>query len=126
LKVRLAVSIPPVVPVRFSGPRDTKEIDALLDTGATYCILSWDDALDLGYEVAKASHIPVATAGGLIHVPRITVAAIEVLGFRRVRVPTLVKDLSESGLEAIIGWSFLDRFRLTIDARRKRLELSDR
>jgi len=80
----------------------------------------------LGYEVTKASAVPVATAGGLIRVPRIAVAAIEVLGFQRVRVPTLVKDLTESGLEAIVGWSFLDRFRLTIDARRMSLELSER
>lgn len=126
MKVRLSVSIPPVVPVRFTGPRGTKEVDALLDTGATYCVLSWNDAVDLGYKVTAARLVPVATAGGLIRVPRITVAAIEALGFRRVRVPPLVKDLSESGLEAIIGWSFLDRFRLTLDARRQFLELSDR
>lgn len=101
-------------------------MDALLDTGATYCILSPEDAMDLGYEITKASQNPVATAGGLIHLPRITVAAIEAFGFRRVRVPTLVKDLSDSGLEAILGWSFLDQFRMTIDARRKVLEFSDR
>jgi len=125
LKVRIAVSIPPIVPIRIGGPRGTKDVDALLDTGATYCIVSREDARQLGYQFRTADQVPVATAGGVIRVPRITLTAVEVLGLRRVRVPALVKDLAESGLEAIIGWSFLDRFQLTIDARRKRLELSD-
>ena len=126
MKVRIPVSIPPVVPIRISGPRGTKDVDALIDTGATYCIISRDDALHLGYELKPTVHVPVATAGGLIRLPQLTVGAIEVLGFRRLRVPALIKTLSGSGLEAIIGWSFLDRFLVTIDARRKYLELSDR
>lgn len=40
---------PPIIPVRFKGPRGTKEVDALIDTGASYVILSWKDALHLGY-----------------------------------------------------------------------------
>jgi len=124
LTVRRAISIPPVVPIRVSGPRGTKDLDALLDTGATYCILAPEDAEDLGYALAQAPQVRVATAGGLIVLPRLTLAAVEVLGLRRTQVLTLAKDLSDSGLEAIIGWSFLDRFRVTIDARRKRLELS--
>ena len=103
-----------------------KEVDALLDTGASYCMLTENDATDLGDAVTRARRITVATAAGLIRIPRIHLMAIEVLGFRRIRVPVLVKDLAESGLKAIIGWSFLDRFRLTIDARRRYLELSSR
>lgn len=113
-----------MVPIRVSGPHGTKDLDALLDTGATYCILSPEDAEDLGYALRAAPHVRVATAGGLIVLPRLTLTAVEVLGLRRTHVATLVKDLSDSGLEAIIGWSFLDRFRVTIDARRKSLELS--
>ena len=124
MRVRRTISIPPVVPIRVSGPRGTKDLDALLDTGATYCILSPEDAEDLGYAPTQAAQVRVATAGGLIVLPRLTLVAVEVLGLRRRHVLTLVKDLSDSGLEAIIGWSFLDRFRLTIDARRKHLELS--
>jgi len=124
LTVRRAISIPPIVPIRVSGPRGTKDLDALLDTGASYCILSPDDAEDLGYAIRPAPTVRVATAGGLIVLPRLTLAAVEVLGFRRTHVATLINDLSDSGLEAIIGWSFLDQFRLTIDARRKQLELS--
>jgi len=88
--------------------------------------LSEHDARDLGYDVTGATHIPVATAAGVIRLPRITVQAVEVLGLKRARVLTLVRNVEESGLEAIIGWSFLDRFRLTIHSRRKYLELSDR
>ena len=122
--MRLPTPIPPVVPIRLVGPRGTKELDALVDTGATFCVLSVEDARDLGYDVAHSPKLQVATAGGLIRLPRVTVSAIEALGFRRVHVPTLVKDLSDSGVEAILGWSFLDRFRVTVDARHKWLELA--
>ena len=125
MNIRLPVSIPPVVPIRLHGPRGTKEIDALLDTGATYCVFSWDDVLQLGYNVTSATSVPVARAGGIIHAPQVIMTAIDLLGFRRLRVPALVKNLEGSGVKALIGWSFLDRFRVTIDARRRTLELSD-
>ena len=108
----------------YYGPYGVKDVDALIDTGATYCVVSHEDVLHLGYNLTEATHVPVATAGGLIRAPQLTVTAIEVLGFRRLRVPALVKDLEGSGVKALIGWSFLDRFRLIIDAKRKWLELS--
>ena len=126
MRVRRAISIPPVVPIRVTGPLGSKDLDALLDTGATYCILSPEDAEDLGYAPTQASQVRVATAGGLLVLPRLTLAAVEVLGLRRAHVLTLIRDLSDSGLEAIIGWSFLDQLRLTIDARHKPLTLADR
>ena len=102
-----------------------KELDALVDTGSTYVILSPDDAEDLGYRLSHARTTPVITAGGIIHAPLITIATIAVPGFRRQRVPALVKDVSSSGIEAILGWSFLNRYRLTIDARRRWCEIAD-
>ena len=124
MNIRIPVSIPPVVPIRISGSRGVKDIDALIDTGATYCVFSRDDVLHLGYDLTAAASVPVATAGGVIRAPRVTMMAIDVLGFRRLRVLALVKDLEGSGVKALIGWSFLDRFRVTIDARRRFLELS--
>lgn len=88
-------------------------------------MLSPDDALHLGYNLAALASIPVATAGGVIRAPQLLVASIEMLGFRRLRVPALVKDLEGAGVKTLIGWSFLDRLRLTIDARHHTLELSD-
>ena len=125
MRARVPTTIPPVLPVRFFGPRGVKELDALVDTGSTYVILSPDDAADLGYTLRRTRTVPVITAGGIIHAPLLTVSAIMVLGFRRQRIPTLVKDVSSSGIEPILGWSFLNRYRLTIDARRHWCELAD-
>ena len=126
MNIRIPVSIPPVVPIRISGSRGVKDIDALIDAGATYCVFSRDDVLHLGYRLTALASVPVATAGGVIRAPQVLIASIEMLGVRRSRVPALVKDLEGSGVKALIGWSFLDRFRLTIDARRRYLTLSDR
>ena len=82
--------------------------------------------LHVGYDLTAATYVPIATAGGVIRAPQLIVTAVDVLGFRRLRVSALVKDLEGSGVKALIGWSFLDRFRLTVDARRNSLTLSDR
>ena len=122
MKIKIRIKIPPVIPISLSGPRAIKELDALLDTGSTYVIISWEDALELGYEPTKAPEVPVATGGGMITAPLIVLESMELLGLKRNKVKALVKDLTETGIDAIIGWSFLDNYSFRINAKRKSLE----
>lgn len=124
MKVSYPLTIPPIIPVRFKGPKGTKEVDALIDTGASYVILSWKDAVHLGYNPRDASSVRVATAAGFISIPEITLHSVEILDLKRQKVKALVKDLSDTGIQAILGWSFLDRFTLKIDPKKKILEIS--
>ena len=53
--------------VRIIGPVNEIKIDLLLDTGASYCTLSWKNVLELGYP--RYAHRPIvslATANGTI------------------------------------------------------------
>jgi len=123
LSRRVPVRIPPIIPIRLFGPRGSKDVDALVDTGSTYVIVSPEDARDLGYK-PSARVIPIATAGGIVHAPFLRLHAVEALGFRQQRIPALIKDITASGIEAILGWSFLNQYRLTIHATRHWLELA--
>ena len=118
------ISIPPIIPVRLYGPKGMRVVDALVDTGATYCIISPEDAHTLGYNLFRANHVPIVTAGGIIQAPILKLHKIEALTRSRKAVKTLVKDLSDGGIQAILGWSFLDRFTLKIDPKKKILEIS--
>lgn len=71
MKTRVSIKIPPVIPIRVDGPKAIKEMDALVDTGSTYVIISWEDALDMGYDPTRAPEVPVATGGGIITAPNI-------------------------------------------------------
>lgn len=124
MKVRYPLTIPPIIPVRFKGPRGTKEVDALIDTGASYVILSWEDALHLGYNPKLAPSVRIATAAGFISIPEITLQSVDILDIKRQKVKALVKDLSDTGIQAILGWSFLDKFTIRMDSKKKILEIS--
>ena len=60
--------------------------------------------------------MPVGTAGGMITVPLIKVRFVKVLGLEIVNVETLAKDLTDVGVDAIIGWSFLMNFKFSFDS----------
>ncbi len=124
MKVSHPLTIPPTIPVRFKGPKGIKEVDALIDTGASYVILSWKDALHIGYHPKRTRAVRVATAAGFITIPQITLQSVEILDLKRKNVEALVKDLPEGGIQAILGWSFLDKFVLNINPKKKILEIS--
>ena len=63
MKSRRKTGIPPIFPVRIGGPKAVKDVDAIIDTGSTYCVVSFDDAVGMGYEPWRAITVPVGTAG---------------------------------------------------------------
>ncbi len=50
MKVKVSINIPPLIPIRIGGSKAQKEVDALVDTGSTYLVISWENALDMGYD----------------------------------------------------------------------------
>lgn len=87
-----------------------------LDTGATFVVLSWriirgiQVAIDINTLVSTTTATSVESAP-LVYIPKISVRD---KSFRN--VPCLVKDLpAESGVDGLLGLSFLRHFSLTID-----------
>lgn len=98
----------------------------VLDTGATYSMMPWYIAEELGYDPAGSKNrIAIQTANGQIHVPMITIESVRVMGKIVKHGDMLVHDLPESSrVDGLIGLNFLKQFKVTIDFKQGILTLS--
>jgi predicted aspartyl protease len=109
-----------IVPTRVFGSGDKEYIlRFLLDTGATSSILSWDHAVDLGYDPANTSvRATIYTASGMESGPRLVIRRLEALGKVYHSFPVLCHVLPPAiGIDDVLGLDFLRGTRLTIDFR---------
>lgn len=103
--------------------RKTKMV---LDTGATYVMISWKLAEALKLEPQKTKKwVDLTTASAVERTPVIKVKAITVLGKRVKNVEVAIKNLpEESRVDGLLGLSFLKNFDLRIDFENGVLELN--
>ena len=94
----------------------------LIDTGATYCILTPTTARRLGLPPSPLQ-ADMQTANGVVHVPVIHVPTIDVGGNRARDVTAVVHNAVGAPLAGILGLSYLDNFRYSIDPQRRVLRL---
>jgi len=116
MKVRLETPIV-IRRVKINGPSGMREIDMVLDTGAVYTIIAWDVAKDINYDPAVSEHrMPMVTANGIIEAPLITVRSIQIADLRAEGVDVICHDIPEiTGIEGLLGLSFLKKFRTLVD-----------
>jgi len=116
--MKLKLDIPIVIRrVKINGPSGMREIDMVLDTGAVYTIIAWDVAKDINYDPAVSEHrMPIVTATGIIEAPLITVRSIQIADLRAEGVDVICHDIPEiTGIEGLLGLSFLKKFRTLVD-----------
>lgn len=87
----------------------------LIDTGASYCVLTRGTARKLGLGVRSRRSIAVATANGQIDAPFVELEAVQLQGARLDGVNAVVMDAVEPPLIGIIGLNFLTQFRFSVD-----------
>ena len=94
----------------------------LLDTGATYCVISQGIARRLGLRTS-GEHVTVVTANGQMSVPLVTIRYFD-LGSNRARdVKAVVHDSVAPPLDGLLGLSFLNNFAYVIDAKQRIVRL---
>ena len=116
--MKLKLEIPIVIRrVKINGPNGFREIDMVLDTGAVYTVIAWDVAKDIGYDPAISERrMPIVTANGVIEAPLITIASIQMADLRADAIDVICHDIPEiTGIEGLLGISFLKNFRTLID-----------
>lgn len=88
----------------------------LIDTGASYCVVTRRTARKLGLKPhARGVTVPVATANGQVDADFIELAAVELRDARLGGVDAVIMDAVEPPLIGIIGLNFLTRFRFSVD-----------
>lgn len=118
-----------VLDVTLQGPMKVPQrVRMLLDTGATYTMISWRVAQALGYTPETSQRrMEIVTVSGLEQVPVIVLDTIAALGEEAHNVESLVHDLPpRSYLHGLLGLSFLRHFRLTLDFHQEFIELAPR
>ena len=116
-----------IVRVLLVGSTGEAEIEMALDTGATYTIVPWDIAEQLGYDPrAPGETVDLTTVSSMERAPVITLEAVEVLGVRAERVKTICHDLpSGARVAGLLGLSFLKETNLYVRFKEGLLELID-
>lgn len=88
----------------------------VLDTGASFVVLPWRIITGLGIEIDPQKLVSTTTATTVESAPVVTIPQITILGKEVRNASCLVKDLPpESGVDGLLGLSFLRHFTLTID-----------
>lgn len=87
----------------------------LVDTGASYCVVTRGTARKLGLPARPPERIPVATANGQIDAAFVELDAVELRDARLTGVQAVVMDAVEPPLIGIIGLNFLTQFRFSVD-----------
>lgn len=83
-----------------------------LDTGATFTIIPWDVAVDMGYDPADSTRRQrIFTGSGVEFCPVVTVRRIAALGMAVENIDVLCHDLPEgSCVDGLLGLNFLRMF----------------
>lgn len=95
----------------------------LIDTGSSYCVLTRSTAQRLGLRSTPNRSIPVATANGQVAAGLVELDLLQLRDARLARVDALIMDAVEPPLIGIIGLSFLNSFRYSVDASEGTLRL---
>lgn len=104
-------------------------VHLLVDTGASMTVLSYDLAVELGLlSGAEVRMETINTAGGSVQVTMTHVKEIRAGSAIARDVPVAVHDLPNliPGVSGLLGMSFLNNFKVTLDAERGLLHLDPR
>ena len=115
------------VDVKLTGKKGTCVVNAALDTGSTFSIISWKTAESLGYNPASIKErVSITTASGVEIIPLVTIEAIEALDVRKEKAKVGCHVLPpQATVNALLGLDFLRKLVTKIDLKEGILEFQD-
>lgn len=108
---------------------DKLKTSFILDTGASYTTISTATANALGISTQNAQTVKVMTGSGYADAKLVKIPKIDVQGIAATNVEALVLDLPDhkagraNNMAGLLGMSFLDRFKTTINKQRGQVTL---
>ncbi len=107
-----------VIFATLSGKDGTRRrVKMVLDTGATYTMIPWYIAEELGYNPAASKEfLSMTTASGTVEAPMIKLDSLSILDHPIKNQNVIIHNLPESShVDGLLGLSYLKHFKLTID-----------
>ena len=96
----------------------------VLDTGATYVLLPWWVANGVGLSIDPKKLVQSTTVSMTESTPFTRIPKISVMGKTAQNVECMIKDLpSDSGVDGLLGLSFLKHFNLSLDFKKGILKM---
>ena len=113
------------IPITLFGENGSLDINAALDTGASYIMIPWGVAEKLGYDPARSRKtIHITTASGTEKVPLITIKKINALGVSKENVLAVCHDMPpQTSIYALLGLSFLRGHTTTINLKEGEIKM---
>ena len=100
-------------------------VKLIVDTGATYTMISAATAKELAIEPnGSERRLPIQTANGMIQAPLTSLESINVGGVEMKNLAAVIHDaLPNSQVAGLLGLNFLSNFRMDIDTQKGLLHL---
>jgi len=115
-----------IIPIRIAGPRTERYVRVILDTGATYTMISPHVLEETGYNLSKpVRQVNITTASGIEKSPFYIVSAVEFLGYRLDNVEVASHKLpARVPADGLLGLNVLKRFNVHLEFLKRRFNLS--
>jgi clan AA aspartic protease (TIGR02281 family) len=99
---------------------DRERANFIVDTGASYTVISRLTARKLGIDLKKKHQkVRLQTANGMIDAPLVSLESVEVGGLRVGKLTAAVHDFSKDrSISGLLGLNFLSHFRMDIDTQK--------
>lgn len=100
-------------------------VDLLIDTGASFTILSWATLISLGLDPASSTvRQPVTTANGLVWMPVVRIEEFHAFGQGTTQFPVLAHTVPlGSQVSGVLGMDFLRKFDIKLDFMKAIIEI---
>lgn len=106
-----------LVDTEIIGPKESRYARMILDTGATYTMVSPDILIGGGHDLAKVTRKnPITTASGIEHCPFIKIRALSAFGHTMKNVEVCAHSLPANiPARGLLGLNFLRHFNVHLN-----------
>ncbi len=112
------------LPITVHGAGRDCELDAVVDTGASFVTIPRRAAAFLGYDLRRAQRVRINTANGVVRAPQVILTKVVLGELEETGVPAVCLDIGAGGVLSLLGMSFLGRFRILLDPRKRLLSIT--